>query len=97
MLLSPRRDANTDENECLRFNFRTALLRDAEVDAWVIVSPNFRHAEQLELISNLNQPTLVEKPLCSLPQLKNYFEEEEFSFSDLGSDEHRYMPHWLSA
>ena len=26
-----------------------ALLKGTEVDAWVIASPNFRHAEQLEL------------------------------------------------
>ena len=73
-----------------------ALLKDTEVDAWVIASPNFRHAEQLELISNLQpKPTLVEKPLCTSPaQLKKLLQlKRNFHFPIWVAMEYRYMPH----
>ena len=72
-----------------------ALLRDTEVDAWVIVSPIFRHAEQLELISELQpKPTLVEKPLCtSSTQLKKLLRRKKnFHFPIWVAMEYRYMP-----
>ena len=72
-----------------------SLLCDAEVDAWVIASPNFRHAEQIELISDLQpKPTLVEKPLCtSKEQLKRLLQlNENFHFPIWVAMEYRYMP-----
>ncbi len=72
-----------------------ALLKNTEVDAWVIASPNFRHAEQLELISNLQpKPTLVEKPLCTSPaQLKKLLQlKKNFHFPIWVAMEYRYMP-----
>jgi predicted dehydrogenase len=72
-----------------------ALLRNVEVDAWIIASPNFRHAEQLGMIHDLQpKPTLVEKPLCTSPeQLKKLLEQRKsFSFPIWVAMEYRYMP-----
>ena len=72
-----------------------SLLCDAKVDAWVIASPNFRHAEQIELISELQpRPTLVEKPLCtSIGQLKRLLQlNKNFHFPVWVAMEYRYMP-----
>ena len=72
-----------------------SLLCDAKVDAWVIASPNFRHAEQIELISELQpRPTLVEKPLCtSIGQLKRLLQlNKNFHFPIWVAMEYRYMP-----
>ncbi len=55
------------------FDSLDALLRQAFVDAWVVTSPNFRHAEQLQQLAALSPlPVLIEKPLCtSLEQLRS--------------------------
>jgi myo-inositol 2-dehydrogenase / D-chiro-inositol 1-dehydrogenase len=42
-----------------------SLLARADIDAWVITSPNHCHAEQLVQIATKNpKPILVEKPIC---------------------------------
>jgi myo-inositol 2-dehydrogenase / D-chiro-inositol 1-dehydrogenase len=49
-----------------------AVVEAADVDALVITSPNFRHAEQLQRIAALRaMPVLLEKPACtSLEQVR---------------------------
>lgn len=43
-----------------------ALLVRSDIDAWVITSPNYCHAEQLARIAATNpRPTLLEKPACT--------------------------------
>jgi len=44
-----------------------ALLEVTALDCYVIVSPNFRHMEQLEILSKRPLPLLVEKPLFTNP------------------------------
>jgi len=72
-----------------------AVIRSEEVDALVITSPNFLHAEQLQQIAAMRPlPMLVEKPVCtSLEQLR--------ALQRLGASypepiwvamEYRYMP-----
>jgi myo-inositol 2-dehydrogenase / D-chiro-inositol 1-dehydrogenase len=42
-----------------------ALLARADIDAWVMTSPNHCHAEQLAAILAINpKPVLLEKPVC---------------------------------
>jgi myo-inositol 2-dehydrogenase / D-chiro-inositol 1-dehydrogenase len=44
----------------------TEILARTDVDAWVITSPNYCHAEQLAQIAGINpKPILVEKPVCT--------------------------------
>ncbi len=46
-------------------SFESILLR-RDIDAWVITSPNYCHADQLSAIAAANpKPTLLEKPACT--------------------------------
>lgn len=44
-----------------------SLLNIEALDCYVIVSPNFRHIEQLEILCQTPKPLLVEKPLFTNP------------------------------
>jgi len=58
--------------EAVMFDDLTALLAGPELDAIVIVTPNYQHAEQLlQVLSSTSLPVLVEKPLVTkLEQVK---------------------------
>ena len=44
-----------------------ALLERADIDAWVITSPNHMHAQQLQMLAAcpVHKPILLEKPACT--------------------------------
>jgi myo-inositol 2-dehydrogenase / D-chiro-inositol 1-dehydrogenase len=73
----------------------TDLLQRGDIDAWVIASPNFCHADQLAQIVRSNpKPILVEKPACtdlagvaSLRALQNHHLAPIWT-----AMEYRYMP-----
>jgi predicted dehydrogenase len=71
------------------------VIRAEDVDALVITSPNYLHAEQLEHISSIRpMPVLVEKPVCtSLEQLRALQSmEKNYSSPIWVAMEYRYMP-----
>ena len=48
-------------------NLEAILARD-DIDAWVITTPNYQHADQLkQLFAHSDKPILVEKPACTDP------------------------------
>ncbi len=45
-----------------------AMLARSDIDAWVITTPNYQHADQLkQLFAQSQRPILVEKPACTDP------------------------------
>jgi myo-inositol 2-dehydrogenase / D-chiro-inositol 1-dehydrogenase len=71
------------------------LLERTDIDAWVIASPNFCHAEQLAQIVRSNpRPILVEKPACTdlagVASLRAL--ESNYAAPIWTAMEYRYMP-----
>lgn len=71
-----------------------ALLDVHELDCYVIVSPNFRHMEQLETLSKRPLPLLVEKPLFTNPEhitrIRDFI--DSYPAPVWVAMEYRYMP-----
>jgi myo-inositol 2-dehydrogenase / D-chiro-inositol 1-dehydrogenase len=72
-----------------------AILAQQHIDAWVIASPNFCHAEQIEHIAKTNpKPMLVEKPICTnlaaVQSLRAL--EQSLKVPVWTAMEYRYMP-----
>jgi predicted dehydrogenase len=71
------------------------LLAQPDLDCLVIVSPNFRHVEQLQAIANIRAlPILVEKPLFTDPDHAMKMAAFELSYPApvWVAMEYRYMP-----
>ncbi len=71
------------------------LLSVDDMDALLIASPNYQHAEQLlHIVSATQLPVLVEKPLCTqledVPRLMSAF--ETYAAPVWVAMEYRYMP-----
>lgn len=72
-----------------------SLLARTDIDAWVITTPNYQHADQLkQLFAHSHKPILVEKPACTDPT-------DVLTLHELASShptpvwvamEYRYMP-----
>ena len=72
-----------------------AMLARKDIDAWVITTPNYQHADQLkQLFTHSDKPILVEKPACTNPA-------DVLALRDLTANhpapvwvamEYRYMP-----
>lgn len=72
-----------------------ALIADESLDAYVIVSPNYLHIDQLEaILSNRSVPILCEKPLYSDQADRERITAIEAAHSDKiwVAMEYRYMP-----
>jgi len=71
-----------------------SLLDGAELDCYVIVSPNFRHMEQLESLCRRPLPLLVEKPLFTNPDDVSRINDfiERYTAPVWVAMEYRYMP-----
>ena len=71
-----------------------SLLDSEQLDCYVIVSPNFRHMEQLELLSARPLPLLVEKPLFTNPADVSRIDSFISSYTApvWVAMEYRYMP-----
>ena len=55
-------------NVCFEADIATLLRRD-DLDALIITTPNYQHAEQLlAIFENTTLPVLVEKPVCTRPE-----------------------------
>ena len=71
------------------------MISDADLDAVVIVSPNFRHIENLELIAkHTHIPILCEKPLYTSPDqaLRLRAFKKHYTAPVWVAMEYRYMP-----
>ena len=72
-----------------------AMLADPDLDAVVIVSPNFRHVEQLEIIArHRTLPILCEKPLYTDPEQVARLDRftQDYGAPVWVAMEYRYMP-----
>lgn len=71
-----------------------ALLNVAEIDCYVIVSPNFRHLQQMELLTARPLPLLVEKPLFTSAKDTARIDRiiAEYGAPVWVAMEYRYMP-----
>ena len=81
------------QNASLYTNHHDAI-KDTNIDAWVIASPNYTHIHILEsLLKNDTRPILVEKPLCTRYQDCNIIEElaECYASPIWVAMEYRYM------
>lgn len=71
-----------------------SLLDMEQLDCYVIVSPNFRHMEQLELLAARPLPVLVEKPLYTNPEDTSRIQRfiDDYNAPVWVAMEYRYMP-----
>ena len=81
--------------KAVMFDDINALLSTAELDAIVIVTPNYQHAEQLlQILASTQLPVLVEKPLVTkLEQVRAIKEAvDNHPAAVWVAMEYRYMP-----